>query len=100
MRKLLIAITTTLFFAISATGLTAATSHKKAPEWVISKWINSPGLTVEELKGKVIVVDFFQLWCPGCNSFSIPLMNHWEILFQKEVAENGNGIDKDGLSVD
>ncbi len=25
-----------------------------------------------------MVIDFFQLWCPGCNRFSIPIMEKWE----------------------
>jgi thiol-disulfide isomerase/thioredoxin len=45
---------------------------------VISEWINSTGLIFEDLQGKVIVIDFFQLWCPGCNKFSIPLMEKWK----------------------
>ncbi len=49
-----------------------------APEWEISQWFNSKGFKLSELKGKVVVIDFFQLWCPGCNSFSIPLMHKWE----------------------
>ncbi len=53
-----------------------------APEWVISEWINSNPLTLRELRGKVVVIDFFQLWCPGCNNFSIPLMFKWEKKFK------------------
>lgn len=49
-----------------------------APEWIVSEWINSPPLALKKLRGKVVVIDFFQLWCPGCNSFSIPLMLKWE----------------------
>ncbi len=49
----------------------------QAPEWVISEWINSDGFTLTELRGKVVIIDFFQLWCPGCNKFSGPLMEKW-----------------------
>ena len=52
-------------------------SENQAPEWVISEWINSNGLTLAGLRGKVVVIDFFQLWCPGCNKFSRPLMDKW-----------------------
>ena len=52
-------------------------SENQAPEWVISEWINSNGLTLADLRGKVVVIDFFQLWCPGCNKFSGPLMEKW-----------------------
>lgn len=58
----------------------------KAPSWAIEEWVVGPATSLEALKGKVVVVDFFQLWCPGCNSFSIPLMNYWEKKFAKEKA--------------
>ncbi|MGI9379008.1 MAG: TlpA family protein disulfide reductase [Methyloligellaceae bacterium] len=57
----------------------------KAPQWQISEWINSPGTNVDQLRGKVIVVDFFQLWCPGCNKFTIPLMAQYQKTFAKEI---------------
>ena len=57
-----------------------------APEWVVSQWINSKPLSLTELKGKVVIVEFFQLWCPGCNRFSIPLMLDWE----KKYKDNEN----------
>lgn len=53
-----------------------------APEWEVSEWINSSPLTLAELRGKVVVVEFFQMWCPGCNRFSIPLMIKWEKMFR------------------
>ena len=57
-----------------------------APEWVVSQWINSKPLSLTELKGKVVIVEFFQLWCPGCNRFSISLMLDWE----KKYEDNDN----------
>ncbi|MFQ5962749.1 MAG: TlpA family protein disulfide reductase [Candidatus Scalinduaceae bacterium] len=56
----------------------AASIGKQAPEWVISEWINTTGFTLADMRGKVVVIDFFQLWCPGCNNFSIPLMEKWK----------------------
>jgi thiol-disulfide isomerase/thioredoxin len=60
---------------------------RTAPEWIISEWINGKGKPLKELRGKVVIVDFFQLWCPGCNQFSIPLLNHWEKVFDKEIKD-------------
>lgn len=60
---------------------------RTAPEWIISEWINGKGKSLKELRGKVVIVDFFQLWCPGCNQFSIPLLNHWEKVFDKEIKD-------------
>ena len=47
-----------------------------APEWTISEWLNSEATKLRDLRRKVVIVDFFQFWCPGCNSFSIPLLKH------------------------
>lgn len=58
---------------------------RKAPEWVISEWLNGSGTTLNKLKGKVVIVEFFQLWCPGCNKFSIPLMKQWTGTFKNEL---------------
>ncbi len=58
----------------------------KAPAWAIEEWVVGPSTSLEQLKGKVVVVDFFQLWCPGCNSFSIPLVIQWEKKFAKQKA--------------
>ncbi|MCW9032801.1 MAG: TlpA family protein disulfide reductase [Rhodospirillales bacterium] len=58
---------------------------RQAPDWVISEWLNGKGVKVNDLKGKVVVVDFFQLWCPGCNAFSIPLLKRWEQTFADEI---------------
>jgi len=59
---------------------------RPAPDWIISEWINGDARTLDELRGKVVIVDFFQLWCPGCNAFSIPLLKHWEQTFKQEIA--------------
>lgn len=57
-----------------------------APEWDIAEWINSDPVRLHDLRGQVVVIDFFQLWCPGCNSFSIPLTLKWEKDFAEEIA--------------
>ncbi|MBT3879869.1 MAG: TlpA family protein disulfide reductase [Candidatus Scalindua sp.] len=71
-----------LYGTLLLAGKTEAnSSDNQAPEWVISEWINSNGLTLAGLRGKVVVIDFFQLWCPGCNKFSGPLMDKWNSKF-------------------
>ncbi len=59
---------------------------RPAPQWDILEWINGDGGNVDTLKGKVIVIDFFQLWCPGCNKFSGPLMQYWQQKFASDMA--------------
>ncbi len=58
---------------------------RQAPQWDILEWINSDGGNIDTLRGKVIIVDFFQLWCPGCNKFSGPLMKRWQSKLADEI---------------
>lgn len=44
-------------------------------EW-ISDWINSPPLTIQQLRGKVVLVDFWTYSCINCVR-SIPYLNEW-----------------------
>lgn len=39
---------------------------------------------LRDMRGKVIIVNFFQMWCPGCNNFSIPLMSRWEEIYKDQ----------------
>ena len=67
--------------------ITAHRSHASpsAPEWDVSQWLNTDPLKLSELRGRVVVIEFFQLWCPGCNKFTIPLMKHWHSVFAREL---------------
>ncbi len=77
-RVALVAATASCATALLAGALLIPT---EAPEWETSGWLNgSPG-KLSELRGKVVLIEFFQLWCPVCNSFSIPLFQHWNELY-------------------
>ena len=54
----------------------------KSPEPMILEWLNGKGQPLSSYRGKVVVMEFFQLWCPGCNKFSIPLMKEWSNKFK------------------
>ena len=54
---------------------------KAAPGWQVSEWINGDPGKLSDQKGKVVLIHFFQLWCPGCNDFSIPLFQEWDEKF-------------------
>ena len=82
MKKLTRHLLTLSLFLVMATSQAEGI---KAPEWDIAEWINGDAVTLEELKGKVVILEFFQLWCPGCNEFSIPLMKAWQNTFTKEI---------------
>jgi peroxiredoxin len=44
-----------------------------APELQVQRWFNAPGpITLQGLRGKLVVVHAFQMLCPGCVSHAIP----------------------------
>ena len=44
-----------------------------APELQVSKWFNSnDGVSLSDLRGKVVVIEAFQMLCPGCVSHGLP----------------------------
>lgn len=62
-----------------------ATVGQEAPDFDVAQWINGDEISIKDLRGKVVIIDFFQLWCPGCNTFSIPLMHEWEDKYQQQI---------------
>ena len=45
----------------------------KAPEWRTTQWRNTPEpLTLERLRGRVVLLHAFQMLCPGCVARGIP----------------------------
>lgn len=43
-----------------------------ARELQVSQWFNSPPLTLAALCGRVVVLEVFQMLCPGCVSHALP----------------------------
>jgi thiol-disulfide isomerase/thioredoxin len=55
---------------------------KKAPEFIgITAWINSPALSIEQLKGKVVLVDFWTYSCINCVR-TLPYLKQWYASYQ------------------
>jgi hypothetical protein len=50
----------------------------KAPSWEGVEWINLPpevdSLNINDFKGKVIYLSFFQKWWPGCHKYGFPAL--------------------------
>jgi thiol-disulfide isomerase/thioredoxin len=71
----------TLFTALAASAGTAhagALSHPTpAPEFTgIDKWLNSEPLTLQQLRGKVVLVDFWTYSCINCVH-TLPYVKTW-----------------------
>ncbi|MEZ5749389.1 MAG: redoxin domain-containing protein [Caenibius sp.] len=43
-----------------------------AQPWTTTRWFNSEPLTLEDLRGRVIVLGTFQMLCPGCVANGLP----------------------------
>jgi hypothetical protein len=44
-----------------------------APEWLTTEWFNTPSpLSLEALRGRVVMLTAFQMLCPGCVSDGLP----------------------------
>lgn len=46
--------------------------HMRAPPLAATDWFNSAPLTLEALRGNVVVLGTFQMLCPGCVSTGLP----------------------------
>jgi len=47
--------------------------HPIAPELQVASWLNTTSpLSLEQLRGKVVVIHAFQMLCPGCVAHGIP----------------------------
>ena len=53
----------------------------QAPEFQgIANWINSDALTMEELRGKVVLIDFWTYTCVNCIR-TMPYLKRWHDLY-------------------
>lgn len=69
-----------------------ATQHTDtAPPWAVSEWLNTDQpLSLESLRGRVIVLHAFQMLCPGCVSHGLPQAQRvYEAFDAKDVAVVG-----------
>ena len=57
----------------------------QSPELDVSEWFNTDTpLTLDRLKGRVVVLEAFQMLCPGCVLHGIPLAQSIQKIFPEE----------------
>jgi len=54
------------------------------PALQVAEWMNSEAMTLEQLKGKIVVLDFWATWCPPCIA-SIPHTNELAKKYEGKV---------------
>ncbi len=69
-----------LFYIVTA----SFASNSEAPEIISSTWINSDPIRIEELRGKVVMVEFWTFGCWNCRNIE-PYVKEWH----KKYADQG-----------
>jgi thiol-disulfide isomerase/thioredoxin len=79
-----------LIFAAAGIALSAAASAATlsrpipAPEFAgIDKWLNSDPLTIQQLRGKVVLVDFWTYTCINCIN-TLPYVKSWHAKYKDQ----------------
>ena len=63
----------------------AAPAFAQAPEFSVAQWFNTADeLSMASLRGRVVVVEAFQMLCPGCVSHGIPQAKRIQEAFSPE----------------
>ncbi len=62
-----------------------ASERPAAPEIHVSTWLNTAeDITLSSLKGRVVVLEAFQMLCPGCVAHGLPQVKTVRALFSEE----------------
>ena len=84
---LVLLIATSLPFAAGAVSGPGSSGEewigKPAPEIASGNWINSSPLTISELKGKVVLLEFWTFGCYNCRN-TLPHVKEWYKNFPRE----------------
>ena len=65
-------------------------TYPAAPELAITRWFNTAGNpSLADLRGEVVVIEAFQMLCPGCVSHGLPQAKRIQLVFGNDVAVLG-----------
>ena len=52
------------------------------PDWTVAEWLNSDRpLALSEFQGRIVVLEAFQMLCPGCVAHGLPLLQQIQATF-------------------
>ncbi|MRV76179.1 redoxin domain-containing protein [Duganella sp. FT92W] len=69
---------------VGSASAASLTFGMAAPEFTgIEKWLNSDPLTMQQLKGKVVLVDFWTYTCINCVN-TLPYVKAWHQKYQQQ----------------
>ncbi|PRY39477.1 redoxin domain-containing protein [Umezawaea tangerina] len=69
--------------------MTVPATATQAPPWATSRWFNSDPLELADLRGRVVVLEAFQMLCPGCVGHALPQATRLARTFGDELAVVG-----------
>ncbi len=61
--------------------------NRPAPEIQVAKWVQCEPITLSALKGKVVLIEVFQVNCPGCFLYGIPEVIRLHDLYHEQGLE-------------
>jgi thiol-disulfide isomerase/thioredoxin len=67
---------------LAADTLIAADKAIAAPEFAKGVWINSDPLTLEKLRGRVVLVEFWTFNCDNCRN-TLPAVKEWDARYRE-----------------
>ena len=66
--------------------MTMQSTNNTAPELAVTRWFNTPdNPTLADFRGEVVVIETFQMLCPGCVSHGLPQAKRIQQNFGDEV---------------
>jgi thiol-disulfide isomerase/thioredoxin len=66
---------------LAADSLIAAEKATAAPEFAKGVWVNSDPLTLDKLRGRVVLVEFWTFGCDNCRN-TLPSVKEWDARYR------------------